>query len=76
MQTKPKPKYFRQYRNPGQDTSGENGTYGHPILTLLSFWVNFAKIMIFYFFLTQEVHKLRSVRPVINQFQKEIQKLY
>ncbi len=28
--TKPKPRYFRQYRNPGQDASGKNGTYGHP----------------------------------------------
>ncbi len=31
-QTKPKPRYFRQYRNPGQDASGKNGTYGHPNL--------------------------------------------
>ncbi len=27
-------RYFesKQYRNPGQDASGKNGTYGHPIL--------------------------------------------
>jgi len=29
-QTKPKPRYFRQYRNPGQNASGKNGTYGDP----------------------------------------------
>ncbi len=28
-------RYFRQYRNPGQDASWENGTYGHPILRCL-----------------------------------------
>ncbi len=26
----PKPGYFRQYRNSGQDVSYKNGTYGHP----------------------------------------------
>ncbi len=26
----PKPGYFGQYRNPGKDTSGKNGPYGHP----------------------------------------------
>ncbi len=26
----PKPGYFRQYRNPGQDLSGKNGVCGHP----------------------------------------------
>ncbi len=31
-QTKPKPRYFRQYRNPGHDASRKNGTYGHPSL--------------------------------------------
>ncbi len=36
MQTKPNPRYFRQYRNPGQDASGKNGTYGHPITTTLT----------------------------------------
>ncbi len=30
-QTKPNPRYFRQYRNPGQDASWENGTYDHPM---------------------------------------------
>ncbi len=25
-------RYFRQYRNPGQDASGKNGMYGHPML--------------------------------------------
>ncbi len=35
-QTKPNTRYFRQYRNPGQDASGKNGTYGHP-----SLWVGF-----------------------------------
>ncbi len=29
--TKPNPRYFRRYRNIGQDASGKNGTYGHPI---------------------------------------------
>ncbi len=29
MQRKPKSRYFRQYRNPGQDVSGIKGTYGH-----------------------------------------------
>ncbi len=28
--TKPKPGYFRQYRNPGQDISRKNGTFGQP----------------------------------------------
>ncbi len=32
-QTKPNPRYFRQYRNPGQDASGKNGTYGHPTVS-------------------------------------------
>ncbi len=29
-------RYFesRQYRNPGQDASGKNDTYGHPIFTV------------------------------------------
>ncbi len=35
-QTKPNPRYFRQYRNPGQDASWENGTYGHPTLMMFS----------------------------------------
>ncbi len=30
-QTKPNPRYFRQYRNPSKDTSSKNGTYKHPI---------------------------------------------
>ncbi len=31
-QTKPKPRYFRQYRDPCQGASGKNGTYGHTIV--------------------------------------------
>ncbi len=31
-QTKPNPRYFRQYRNPGQDASGKKGMHGHPII--------------------------------------------
>ncbi len=31
---------FRQYRNPGQDASGKNGTYGHPITTRLEWKIN------------------------------------
>ncbi len=38
-QTKPNPRYFRQYRNPGQDASGKNGTYGHPNFTDPKLWV-------------------------------------
>ncbi len=35
-QTKPNPRYFRQYRNPGKDASGKNGTYDHPnVLTFV-----------------------------------------
>jgi len=29
-------RYFRQYRNPDQEASGKNGTYGHPITTTLT----------------------------------------
>ncbi len=35
MQTKPNSRYFRQYRNPGQDASGKNGTYATLILILI-----------------------------------------
>ncbi len=35
MHTKPNLRYFRQYRNPGQDASGKNGTYGHPTIKIL-----------------------------------------
>ncbi len=37
MQTKPNPRYFRQYRNPGQDASGKNGTFGHPKIVRCAF---------------------------------------
>ncbi len=30
-QTKPKPRYFSQYRNSGQDAFWKNGTYGYPV---------------------------------------------
>ncbi len=36
MQTKPNPRYFVQYKNPGLDVFGKNGTYGHP--AIVAFW--------------------------------------
>ncbi len=41
-QTKPIPRYFRQYRNPSQDASGKNGMHEHPIIHV--FAVSFDQI--------------------------------
>ncbi len=41
-QTKPNPRYFMQYRNPGQDASGKKSMYGHSIIHV--FAVSFDQI--------------------------------